>query len=100
MKNEQYIGVWIRRFLLEHVVRAKNISRNTQLSYRDTIRLLMAFTVKELRKLADKIHVEELTPVIIKAFFDKFTNRQEQLFIYLQSKALCHTCFGQIHRKQ
>jgi hypothetical protein len=41
MKNDSLLGPWIRRFLLEHLVAERNLSRNTQCSYRDTLWLLL-----------------------------------------------------------
>jgi len=43
MNDTTLMGPWIRRFLLEHLVRERNLSRNTQRSYRDTLALLMPF---------------------------------------------------------
>ena len=37
MKNDSLLGLWIRRFLLEHLVAERNLSRNTQRSDRDTL---------------------------------------------------------------
>jgi hypothetical protein len=34
MRDNNSIGPWIRRFLLEHVATERNLARNTQLSYR------------------------------------------------------------------
>ena len=38
MRNRDILGPWVRRFLLEHLVADRNLSRNTQVSYRDTDR--------------------------------------------------------------
>jgi integrase/recombinase XerD len=35
------LGGRVRRFLLEHLIIERNLSRNTQRSYRDTLRLLI-----------------------------------------------------------
>ena len=43
MKNETLMGPWVRRFLLEHLVAERNLSPNTQASYRDTLTLLLPF---------------------------------------------------------
>jgi site-specific recombinase XerD len=43
MNDENLIGPWIRRFLLEHLVTERNRARNTQASYRDTLALLLPF---------------------------------------------------------
>ena len=40
------LGSWVRRFLLEHLVVERNLSRNTQRSYRDSLRLLIPFAVR------------------------------------------------------
>ena len=37
MDKRELLGPWIRRFLLEHIVEERNLSRNTQQSYRDTL---------------------------------------------------------------
>ena len=34
-------GPWVRRFLMEHMAGERNLARNTQRSYRDTLRLLL-----------------------------------------------------------
>jgi integrase/recombinase XerD len=39
MNDRSLLGPWIRRFLLEHLVAERNLSRNTQVSYRDTLTL-------------------------------------------------------------
>src|SRR5215831_5282506 len=46
MKDKNLLGPWIRRFLLEHLVAERNLSRNTQASYRDTLTLLLPFASK------------------------------------------------------
>jgi integrase/recombinase XerD len=55
------IGPWIRRFLLEHLVKEKNLSRNTQGSYRDTFRLLIPYVAKKSRKPIDQLKVTDLS---------------------------------------
>ncbi len=41
MHNRLLLGPWIRRFLLEHLIAERNLSHNTQTSYRDTLVLLL-----------------------------------------------------------
>ena len=43
MNDKQLVGPWVRRFLLEHLVAERNLSGNTQASYRDTLTLLLPF---------------------------------------------------------
>ena len=40
MSKSGSLGPWIKRFLLDHLIEERNLSRNTQRSYRDTIALL------------------------------------------------------------
>jgi integrase/recombinase XerD len=40
MRDSSLLSPWVRRFLMEHAVGERNLSRNTQRSYRDTLRLL------------------------------------------------------------
>jgi len=37
------LGPWVRRFLLEYLVSERDLARNTQRSYRDTLKLLLPF---------------------------------------------------------
>ena len=37
MADNAKLGPWVRRFLLEHLVGERNLARNTQRSYRDTL---------------------------------------------------------------
>ena len=69
-KNTQYAGGWIKRFLTEYVITEKNLSKNTQLSYRDTFRLLLGFTVKETRKTVNKMLLEDFSPDLVKKFLN------------------------------
>lgn len=70
MKNEMLLGPWVRRFLLEHLVAERNLSRNTQASYRDTLTLLLPFASNHAARAIDRMLVEELTPSIIRQFLD------------------------------
>ena len=53
MRDRTLIGPWIRRFLLEHLVSDRNLTRNTQASYRDTLLLLLPF-VSQAQKKANR----------------------------------------------
>jgi integrase/recombinase XerD len=67
-KDKSLLGPWIRRFLLEHLVAERNLSRNTQASYRDTLTLLLPFASKQGGYAIDRMAVEELTPEVIRNF--------------------------------
>ena len=69
MKEDfNYISYWLRRYLVEYMISIRNLSKNTQLSYRDTYRMVLSFVGKYLRKDVDLILVSDITPDIIKRF--------------------------------
>jgi site-specific recombinase XerD len=70
MKDKSLLGPWIRRFLLEHLVAERNLSRNTQASYRDTLTLLLPLASNQGGCAIDRMTVEELTPEIVRKFLD------------------------------
>ena len=44
--TDHLMGPFVRRFLLEDLVADRNLSPNTQKSYRDTIRLLFSYVAE------------------------------------------------------
>ena len=62
------LGPWIRRFLLEHLVEERNLARNTQLSYRDTLILLLPFVSEKLHKAVDQLTVNDLSAELLQQF--------------------------------
>ena len=68
MQTKNLLGTWIRRFLLEHIIGARNLARNTQVSYRDTLRLLLSFVAGLTKQPIDRIAVEDLSPAVLRQF--------------------------------
>ena len=66
--TDSLAGPWVRRFLLEHLVGERNLARNTQKSYRDTLQLLLPFTARKARRPIDQLRVEDLSAERIRAF--------------------------------
>jgi hypothetical protein len=62
MNDRNLLGPWIRRFLLEYLVGERNLARNTQTSYRDTLTLLLPFASKRTGIAIDRMTVEDLSP--------------------------------------
>jgi integrase/recombinase XerD len=50
MNDTALLNPWLRRFLLEYLVTERNLSRNTQRSYRDTFRLLLPLLARLVKK--------------------------------------------------
>jgi integrase/recombinase XerD len=68
--EHRLLGVWVRRFLLEHVVAERNLSRNTQRSYRDTFALLLPFVSTRKKRPIDRLCVADFSSDILKHFLD------------------------------
>jgi integrase/recombinase XerD len=62
------LGPFVRRFLLEDVIADRDLSANTQHSYRDTLRLLFRYLTAAHG--TDPIHVtvEQVTAVVVRGF--------------------------------
>ena len=68
MTNHTLLGSWIRRFLMEYLISVKNLSSNTQRSYRDTFCLLLPFIVRQTRKSIDQLTVEDVSEECVRSF--------------------------------
>ena len=70
MRNINLMGLWVRRFLLEHLVVERNLARNTQCSYRDTMVLLLPFMSRSLKTPVDRMTVTDLSPRLVRRFLE------------------------------
>src|ERR1700679_1591744 len=70
MTKPTQLGVWVKRFLLEHLVSERNLSRNTQRSYRDTLTLFLPFASARKKKPIDRLEVTDLSRDVIRDFLD------------------------------
>jgi len=68
MSEHHLLGPYVRRFLLEHVVADRNLSRNTQHSYRDAIRVLLRFMTDRHRTDPADLTVEQVTADVVREF--------------------------------
>lgn len=68
MRERSLLGPWVRRFLLEHLVAERNLARNTQVSYRDSLTLLLPFAGHRAGVAIDRMSVLDLSPDIVRAF--------------------------------
>src|ERR1700694_1590170 len=68
MRDTMQLGSWVRRFLLEHLVGERNLARNTQQSYRDTLCQLLPFAARSVSRRVDQLRVEDLSADLIRAF--------------------------------
>lgn len=92
MADSPRCGPWIRRFLLEHLVRERNLARNTQRSYRDTLALLMPFVAGRARKPVDQLDVVDVSAETVRQFLQHLEHaRRCTLSTRNQRLAVIHT---------
>lgn len=68
MTDHALLGPWVRRFLLEYLVQERNLSINTQRSYRDMLALLLPYVGDRLKKSVDRLTVDDLSPSLVRQF--------------------------------
>ncbi|OGT36165.1 MAG: integrase [Gammaproteobacteria bacterium RIFCSPHIGHO2_12_FULL_37_14] len=91
MSNSNFLSSWIKRFLLEYLISVRNLSRNTQQSYRDTFRLMLPFMAKNNKKSIENLLVDDISPDLIKSFLlDLEKNRLSSLSTRNQRLAAVH----------
>ena len=76
MTDLRLMGAWVRRFLVEHLVGEINLSRNTQQSYRDALRLLLPFVARLSRTPIDRLEVEAVSAEAVRAFLTDLEDRR------------------------
>lgn len=68
MPDHASVGFWVRRFLSEHLMLERGVSRNTQQSYRDTFCLFLPFVACRGKTAVDNLVIDDLSPNIIVDF--------------------------------
>jgi site-specific recombinase XerD len=68
MTDNSRLGPWVRRFLLEHLIQERNLSRGTQQSYRDTLTLLIPFVACKVRRNVDAMEVIHVSADLVRMF--------------------------------
>ncbi len=70
MSKPILLGAWVKRFLLDHLIEERNLSRNTQRSYRDTLALLLPYAASQRKKPVDRLDVCDLSSDVLRGFLD------------------------------
>lgn len=68
MNDTTLLGPWVRRFLLEYLVKERNLSINTRTSYRDMLLLLLPYVSAHLKKPVNRLAVTDLSAELIRKF--------------------------------
>jgi integrase/recombinase XerD len=100
MSDHHPLGPFVRRFLIEEVRAVRNLSLNTQRSYRDTIRLLFAFVAERDAIDPTRVTVEHITAELVWAFLAHLKEgRGNSIATCNQRLAALHSLFGFIGRQ-
>jgi site-specific recombinase XerD len=70
MPDTSLLGPWVRRFLTEHIPGERNLARNTQRSYRDTLRLLLPTVARAARRPIDRLAINDVSADRVRRFLD------------------------------
>lgn len=76
MADAALLGPWVRRFLLEHLVSERNLARNTQRSYRDTLSLFLPFLARSVGKDVDRLSVLDLEVDQVRCFLRELEEKR------------------------
>ena len=68
MLDTGLLGPWVRRFLLEYLIGERNLARNTQQSYRDTLSQLLPFVAQVAGRRIDQLQVEDISADRVRSF--------------------------------
>ena len=68
MREHALLAPWVRRFLLEHIVAERNLARNTQLGYRDTLAQLLPFVAAKTHRSVDRLLIEDVSAELTRSF--------------------------------
>ena len=76
MRDSSLLGPWVRRFLMEHVIGERNLARNTQRSYRDTLQLLLPAIARRARKSVDRLAVTDMSADRVRQFLNEVEEKR------------------------
>jgi len=76
MTNSALFGPWVRRFLLEYLVKERNLAINTRNSYRDMLVLLLSYATEHLKKPVDRLAVVDISSDLIRQFLNHLENNR------------------------
>jgi len=99
MSDHHLIGPFVRRFLLEELVADRNLTPNTQKSYRDAIRLLFGFVADRHSTDPTRVTVEQVDAAVVRCFLAHLEeDRGNSISTRNQRLAALHSLFRFIGR--
>jgi site-specific recombinase XerD len=99
MSDHNLIGPFVRRFLLEELIADRNLTVNTQKSYRDTIRLLFRFVADRCSTDPTRVTVEQVDATLVRSFLAHLEQERGNLISTRNQRlAALHSLFRFIGR--
>jgi integrase/recombinase XerD len=95
MDEQLFLGPWIKRFLLEYVISVKNLSRNTQQSYRDAFRIYLPYAAEKIGKPIDQLRIEDISPESVKEFLQNIESERKNSVITRNQRLAAIHAFAQ-----
>ena len=77
MPEVSLLGPWVRRFLMEHLIGERNLARNTQRSYRDTLRLLLPDIADQAHRPVDRLDVTDVSADRVRQFLNDLEGKRK-----------------------
>lgn len=77
MRDTSLLSPWVRRFLMEHIVSERNLARNTQRSYRDTLQLLLPEVARRAHKAIDRLEVVDISADRVRQFLSDLEEKRK-----------------------
>ncbi|NQT85352.1 site-specific integrase [bacterium] len=99
MSEHHLMGPFVRRFLLEELVADRNLTPNTQKSYRDAIRLLFSFIADRHSTDPTRVMVEQVDAALVRSFLAHLEDdRGNSIATRNQRLAALHSLFRFVGR--
>ena len=83
MTHTTPVAPFLRRFLLEHLIQERNMSRNTQAGYRDALLQLLPFVARRVQRSVDRLHIEDFTADTVRQFL---THLERERSVSIQTR--------------
>ena len=83
-----YLGYWLKLFLGEFLTVTRNMSHNTQMSYRDTFRMLVTFVSGKTNIAIDKLNISDISKEMVLLFLDEFVEKMRNASVSSRNQRL------------
>jgi integrase/recombinase XerD len=68
MNDKSLLGPWVTRFVLQYAASERNLARNTQRSYRDTLSLLITYIANKAGNQVERLNVIDAAAERVRLF--------------------------------